>query len=409
MVRRTISTALLAATVMGIWSTTALAGGLERGGYNIDLLFDPSTVAGEATATYVMPDRKIRNATDINRANGLGSDGRNGGSTSANDSENYWVPRVGIKAAIGEGADCLMDYSQPWGAHTKPGANWRGANDNIETKVESDNYAVTCSYRFDMGPGQLRVIGGGFYQEVRGFKERLVVPAGLTPFGNGIGRLQLEDSGWGWRAGLAYEIPEYAFRASIVYNSEVKLDDITGTLDLRQVNGRFLNVFGSQNMPDSLELKFQTGIAPDWLVFGSVKWVDWSQFQKIPFCVVGSPSCSVANAVTTLDLGYRDGWTVTGGIGHKFNEEWSGALSVTWDRGTSQGYGTQTDSWTFGAALAYAPTKNVEFRLVGLLGVLTSGSSGPVTIDGQRYGTEVSYNFKDDLLAAISTSVKVKF
>ena len=407
MVRRIVSTGLLAATVMGVWSATAVAGGLERGGYNIDLLFDPSAVAGEASSTYVMPQRKVRNATDTNRANGLGSDGRNGGSTSTDDSENYWIPRVGIKAAIGDNADCLADYSQPWGAHTKPGANWRGANDNIETKVESDNYAVTCSYRFDMGPGQLRVIGGGFYQEVSGFKERLVAPPGS--YGTGVGRLDLDGNGWGWRAGLAYEIPEYAFRASLVYNSEVKLDNITGTLDLRQVGRTIYNVYGSQNMPDSVELKFQTGVAPDWLVFGSVKWVDWSQFQKIPFCVVGTPTCSVATSITTLDLGYRDGWTVTGGVGHKFSEEWSGALSVTRDRGTSQGYGTQTDTWTLGAAVSYSPNKNVEFRIAGLLGILTSGSSGPVTIGGQNYGTEVSYNFKDDLLAAISTSVKVKF
>ncbi|MGN7291397.1 OmpP1/FadL family transporter [Rhizobium sp. SAFR-030] len=415
MVRYTITSGLLAAVAVGALHTTAMAGGLERGGYNIDLLFDPATVAGEASATFVAPQRELKNARDINPANGLGSDGRNGGTTTANDSENYWVPRVGIKAGLGDSVDCMADYSQPWGAHTKPGANWRGANENIETKVESDNYAVTCSYRFDAGPGQLRIIGGGFYQEVEGFKERLVVPP--TPLGNGVGRLDLEDSGWGWRAGLAYEIPEYAFRASLVYNSEVKLDDITGTLNLTQVpraltpvGGRVYNVFGSQSMPDSVELKFQTGVAPGWLVFGSAKWVDWSQLSTIPFCVAGTTSsCTTASQITSLDLGYRDGWTVTGGVGHKFDEQWSGALALTWDRGTSQGFGTQTDTWSAAASVAYTPTQNVEFRLTGVLGVLTGGSSGPVTLNGVQYGADSRYDFDDDLVAAISTSVRVKF
>ncbi|MGF9695320.1 OmpP1/FadL family transporter [Rhizobium sp. 0TCS1.26] len=415
MVRYTITSGLLAAVAVGALHTTAMAGGLERGGYNIDLLFDPATVAGEASATFVAPQRELKNARDINPANGLGSDGRNGGTTTANDSENYWVPRVGIKAGLGDSVDCMADYSQPWGAHTKPGANWRGANENIETKVESDNYAVTCSYRFDAGPGQLRIIGGGFYQEVEGFKERLVVPP--TPLGNGVGRLDLEDSGWGWRAGLAYEIPEYAFRASLVYNSEVKLDDITGTLNLTQVpraltpvGGRVYNVFGSQSMPDSVELKFQTGVAPGWLVFGSAKWVDWSQLSTIPFCVAGTTSsCTTASQITSLDLGYRDGWTVTGGVGHKFDEQWSGALALTWDRGTSQGFGTQTDTWSAAASVAYTPTQNVEFRLTGVLGVLTDGSSGPVTLNGVQYGADSRYDFDDDLVAAISTSVRVKF
>jgi long-chain fatty acid transport protein len=415
MVRYTITSGLLAAIAVGALHSTAIAGGLERGGYNIDLLFDPATVAGEASATFVAPQRELKNVRDINPANGLGSDGRNGGTTTADDSENYWVPRVGIKAGLGDSVDCMADYSQPWGAHTKPGANWRGANENIETKVESDNYAVTCSYRFDAGPGQLRIIGGGFYQEVEGFKERLVVPP--TPLGNGVGRLDLQDSGWGWRAGLAYEIPEYAFRASLVYNSEVKLDDITGTLNLTQVpraltpvGGRVYNVFGSQSMPDSVELKFQTGVAPGWLVFGSAKWVDWSQLSTIPFCVVGTTSsCTTANQITSLDLGYRDGWTITGGVGHKFDDQWSGAVALTWDRGTSQGYGTQTDTWSAAASVAYTPTQNVEFRLTGVLGVLTGGSSGPVTLNGVQYGTDTRYDFDDDLVAAISTSVRVKF
>lgn len=410
MVRSYIAKGILAAAAVSALQTSALAGGLERGGYNIDLLFDRSSVAIESSATYVAPQRKLKNVQDIDRTDGLGSNGLNGGSTSADDSESYWVPRVGIKAAIGDAADCMFDYSQPWGAHTKPGRNWRGANENIETKVESDNYAVTCSYRFDVGPGQLRVIGGTFYQEVNGFKERLVAPAGFPGVvGNGIGRLELKDSAWGWRAGMAYEIPEYAFRASLVYNSEVNLDDITGTLNLAQVNGRVLNVYGSQKMPDTIELKVQSGIAPDWLAFGSVKWVDWSQLQTIPFCVVGVPVCNGSTQITSLELGYRDGWTISGGVGHKFNEQWSGAMSLTWDRGTSQGYGTQTDTWSLGAAVSYAPTQNVELRLAGVLGILTSGSSGPTTLNGVRYGTDASYTFGNDLVAAISTSVKVKF
>lgn len=392
---------------IGITSITpAFAGGLERGGYNIDLLFDNSRFAAESAATFVAPQRKLKNAVDTNLANGS----NNNLSSSTDDSENYWVPRVGLKAGFGDAVDCMVDYSQPWGAHTKPGNNWAGRNENIETKVESDNYALTCSYKFDVGPGKLRVIGGGFYQELSGFKERQVAPAGaFIPGTTGVGRLDLEGNGWGWRAGVAYEIQEYALRASLVYNSAVKLDDITGTLNLSQVNGAVLPVHGAQDMPDSLEFKFQTGIAPDWLALGSVKWTDWSQFSKIPFCSTSVSGCTMASSLTSLDLGYRDGWTISGGVGHKFNDQWSGAVTVTWDRGTSQGFGTQTDTWTLGTGVSYSPTENVELRLAGAIGVLTSGSSGAVVIDGQSYGNDASYSFGNDLVAAVSTSVKVKF
>jgi long-chain fatty acid transport protein len=383
----------------------AHAGGLERGGYDIDLLFDPAPFATEAEATYVMPDRKYKNA--------LGPGGLNlGYGTTAKGAEDYWVPRIGAKAQIVQGVDCMVDYSQPWGAHVAPGI-WNGAFSNIETNIKSDNYAGTCSYKMDAGKGQLRFIGGVFYQKVYGFKESLVSP--LVPDFGGTGRVDLTSSGWGWRVGVAYEIPEIALRASLVYNSKVKLDNISGTLDLTNVGQGIIPIYGStQYMPDVVELKLQSGIAPGWLAFGSVKWVDWSVLQSVPICPVGAPSAACFTngpaQVTSLDLMYRDGWTVTGGVGHKFNEEWSAAAQLSWDRGTSHGYGSQTDTWTVGGGVAYTPKPNVELRLAGAIGVMTSGHSGTLAGEnGYVAGTDASYDFGNDLVTAISGGLKIKF
>jgi long-chain fatty acid transport protein len=377
---------------------TASAGGLERGGYNIDLLFDPARFASEASVTYVMPQRELDDVVDINPFNGNLNSRSNSG---IEDTESYAIPRIGFKASIGDSVDCMVDYSQPWGAHSNPGINWAGANSNIETKINSDNVAGTCSYKMQAGSGQFRVLGGVFYQQVDGFKDRLV---SAPPFalGTGVGRLELEGEGVGWRIGAAYEIPEIAFRASLVYNSEVDLDDITGTVDLSEVNGLVVPVFGSQAMPDSVEFKVQSGIAPDWLAFGSIKWVDWSQLQRVPFfCETATPGlCAAGGEVTDLELLYRDGWTVSGGLGHKFNDQWSGAASVAWDRGTSTTLGIQSDTWTFSAGAAYTPTQNVEFRLGGALGVLTSGESED---------DEITYEYGNDLVAAVSASAKIKW
>jgi long-chain fatty acid transport protein len=428
---KAISTMLGGALLLTGVASAAQAGGLERGGYNIDLLFSEERFASEAGVIYVMPDRKIKNARDTDPTDGMGSNGIGGGKTSVDETENYTVPRAGIKVGITSDFDCLAQYSQPWGVHTKPGKDWVGANENIETKIKSNDYGLTCSYKFDVGKGYLRALGGVSYQEVEGFKERLVVGQVLqTPYAaagfDGTGVLDLKGDGWGWRIGAAYEIPEIAFRASLVYNAEVDLGQVDGTIDVRNVPAAFANprlpfagqiidVYGTATMPQSLEFKLQTGIAPGWLAYGSVKWVDWSVLDVVAFCPTstkGMGKCGPSSPfrATSLDLMFQDGWTVTAGIGHKFNDQWSGQVQVSWDRGTSTGLTTQTDTWLLSTGIAYSPNKNFEIRAGGAIGMLTSGSFGPTECVGnQPCGTKVKYDFGDDFVSALSISGKLKF
>ena len=151
MASRMFSKGVASLVILSSFASPSFAGGLERGGYNIDQLFDTGPFSFDSSAVYVAPQRKLKNVVDTNTANTnpfaeeYGGGDLNGRPDSVDDTEGYWVPRFGIKAGFADTIDCLVDYSQPWGAHTKPGVNWAGANQNIETKVESDNYAATCS------------------------------------------------------------------------------------------------------------------------------------------------------------------------------------------------------------------------------------------------------------------------
>ena len=130
--------------MIGSVVTPANAGGLERGWYDIDLLFDPAQITGEVTGTYVMPQRDLKNVQDSNPADGPLN--ALGFSNSARDTESYWVPSAGIKVGMGP-IDCLGDYSQPIGASSNPGANWAGAQGNVNTQVKSEAFGATCSYK----------------------------------------------------------------------------------------------------------------------------------------------------------------------------------------------------------------------------------------------------------------------
>ncbi len=234
-----------------------------------------------------------------------------------------------------------------------------------------------------------------------------------------IASLDVEDKAVGWRLGAAYELPEYAIRVSIVYQSEVKYN-LSGSIDNLAVNpftqeSISIPVESDVATPQSVELKLQTGIAPDWLAFGSIKWTDWSSIERVSFnassnvqVVPGRVVPQGAN-ITNLNLYYQDGWTVSGGVGHKFNEQWSAAGTITWDRGTTTGLTSQTDIWLFGLGTNYKATENFEVRLAGAAGWLTSGEMDDTVINGVPNATGSKGEFGNDFVGALSLTAKVKF
>ena len=62
------------------------------------------------------------------------------------------------------------------------------------------------------------------------------------------------------------------------------------------------------------------------------------------------------------------------------SEQFSLAGSLTWDQGASQGFTSQTDTWTANLTGVWTPHKNFEFRFGGAVGVLTGGSLSTATL-----------------------------
>ena len=300
---------------------TAHAGGLERSSQDFDILFEDGNVV-ETGATFVTPQRKLKNI----RGNPFPVNpvpDQNVGKpfeTEVDEGKSYWVPKVSAKFQLTDDLACAAQYRQPWGIDTDSGINNARMFGSIKQKISSNDYGLNCSYRFAAGDkGFFRILGGVSYQQLKGEQTKispLPLPTGLA-FGNS--RLDVDDSAFGWRLGAAYEIPEIALRASLVYQSKVNYK-LEGNVDI-DVAGAPMSfttpVVGSVATPQSVEFKFQTGIAPDWLALASIKWTDWKSITAVSFLNDGSQPflgrIPVGSEVTSLDLYYKDGWTLMGG------------------------------------------------------------------------------------------------
>ena len=115
------------------------------------------------------------------------------------------------------------------------------------------------------------------------------------------------DYGLGYMIGAAYERPDIALRVALTYFSEVDLDVTglsSGTIAPAAVPGPLVNprAFGI-TLPDSLLLEAQTGVAEGTLVFGSIRWVDWSEFDITPGDYAPGALVSYADDTITYTLG----------------------------------------------------------------------------------------------------------
>ncbi|MRX31825.1 outer membrane protein transport protein [Aminobacter sp. MDW-2] len=384
--------ALLGATALTIVAAgAAQAGGFSRGTADTDILFEEGNAA-RAGVTVVAPNR-----TRDSYSGGIPASGF--------ENPTYVIPSVAAKYKVNDAFACALTYTTPFGGHSDyTGLRINGAlvgfdptslTGSSEQEFLTHEFGGTCSYGVDVGKGRFSLLGGLFYQSLD-FEQWVGGPTRPLKF-------SLQDGQVGYRVGAAYEIKEIALRAQVMYRSATDID-ATGDLSFTS-NGAVLGpATGWGKFPQSFEAKVQSGIAPGWLAYGSVKWTDWSVMDVINYKTPLSP------ANQTLNFFWQDGWTVTGGVAHAFTESFAGTASVTWDRGVGTGHDISTDTWTFGIGGSYKPNSNVEIR--GGLGLLYI-AAGSQDFRQVGPGTDVPspgiYTAESDIGYAGSLSLAVKW
>ena len=324
---------------------------------------------------------------------------------SNNETEAFSVERLSLMARLAPNVRCMGSYRQPFEGHADYGL-WFAAASATEQHFTSDDVGLTCDVAVPAGPGQLLFIGGASYQTIN---YEL-----LQNFGGPTTTVRVSDDGVGWRGGVGYEIPQYALRVTLFYNSAVDYTmSGTGTNLPAPFPVFFYNspLVGSITMPQSMELKAQAGIAPGWLAFGAVKWTNWGVVQDMALCAPGAGSCITGiSAPSALTVLWQDTWTFTLGAAHQFSDWFSLAGSLTWDQGASQGFTSQTDVWAVDLTGVWTPNKNVEVRFGGTIGVMTGGTLSTATLAG-GIPNPVGYtaDFEADLIYALSAKAAVHF
>jgi len=118
--------------------------------------------------------------------------------------------------------------------------------------------------------------------------------------------------------GASYEIPEIALRVVGTYESEATFDPsvIAETIGANTGPGQI-------KTPEVLMLEFQSGVAANTLVFGSIRHAKWEDAQV-------KMSAAYSNAQLS---DFDNSTTYTLGVGRKFSDSFSASLSASMDTG----------------------------------------------------------------------------
>jgi long-chain fatty acid transport protein len=272
----------------------AQAGGLDRSGQGVGIIFENGNAA-ELTFGSVQP-------TVTGEL----------GTTSGDIAPDYTQFGFGVKLQVNDQVSVALISDQPFGAdvdYNTAGYLLQGTSASVDTQGITALVRYELDEKYSVHAGLRNVSAEGAVA--------LTLPA---PYGSTYS----SASGSGFVAGAAYERDDIALRVALTYSGEIDLalDGSDGDL--------------TTTLPQSVNLDFQTGIAADTLLFGSVRWVNWNGFT-LTDSVLG-PLLALTSDVYTYNIG----------IGRRLNDQLSVSVSVGHEASTDEAASdlTPTDGYT---------------------------------------------------------------
>ncbi|MEL6806339.1 MAG: outer membrane protein transport protein [Pseudomonadota bacterium] len=298
---------LAATTALVASSSAAYAVGLDRSTRPTGLIFESGNVL-EFSLGYTEPSI---DGTDFAPAV-LG-----GPQPTGNIGDSFLIWGAGVRYEISDQFSIGLIIDEPYGADILYGPSSTLLN-GTAAKVDSNAITAFGRYKFDEN---WSVHGGLIYQSVS---------ANVTLSGAAYGMLSgynaafSNDSAVGYMVGAAYEIPEIALRIALTYHSEVDHE-----LDTLETIGGVPIASSTTEVttPETIELAVQSGVAKDTLVFGSIRFSHYSVTTVSP---IGLQGATMNPDASLTDL--ENAWDAEIGVGRRFNDKWSGSVSIGWEQ-----------------------------------------------------------------------------
>jgi len=344
--KRTLISFAVLGTIFG--AGMAQAGGLDRSGQDTSIILKEGNLL-EITSVSVRPSVTGTYGSAV------------AGGTITDVAPDYSFVNLAFRTDISDDMALAIIQDEPYGANVNwtsdsgysalgvPQTSYNGVKAQIKTS------ATTALVSYDAADN-ITVYGG--------LKSQSASASASNPLVGSYTISTNTDSSIGYVVGAAIEKPEIALRVAFTYHAKVSHDlAITETFTGGGVDFSVPSTL-SFNTPEAYNIDFQTGVAENTLLFGTIRHVKWKQFLLEPktyssTTLANKPLKDYSNNTTTYSIG----------LGRKFTDQWSAAVT----------YGTEAAEGTAGGPLG--PTD--AFTKMGV-GVTYTGEKSTVTLGVQK-------------------------
>jgi long-chain fatty acid transport protein len=377
------------------------AGNVSRNPALITMFDRPTFSAG---AIYIDPDVNI-----------TGKSLTPGGNTNAdNIAPTAWVPNIHFVAPINDQFGWGASMTSNYGLSTEFNDNYAAGEYGGKTDLETINLNLSGAYRLNnnwsFGLGFNAVYADAKIERYAGEQ---TAGAGLAAPGTQIAKLKGDEWGFGWNAGILYELDKNN-RFGLTYRSEVKIDfdgdyksninalanglPGAGTAFPWGTSGSTIPGSLSLHLPEMWEISGYNRVAPQWAVHYSLAYTSWSQFQEL------KATGSQGQTLFYKDEGFKDSYRIALGTTYYYDDNWTFRTGIAFDDSPvpadkrSISIPDQDRFWvSAGATYAFNENASVDAGVSYMHGQKVTFKEGPYefTSEGKAwlFGTNFNYAF----------------
>lgn len=390
-------------------------------------MFDRPTFSGGAV--FVDPDVNVTGRSAI--GNNASQD---------NIAPTAWIPNLHFVAPINDQFGWGASVTSNYGLATEFNNNYAAGSMGGKTDLETLNLNLSGAYRLDshwsfgLGfdavyakakveryAGDLpQIIGAGLPGLVQSGRlsaqdaQQLAAQAGRISRDTQIAHLKGDEWGFGWNAGILYELDKNN-RYALTYRSEIKVDfdgdyksslpaalnPINAALNLNLpygTGGSTTNGSLSLHLPEMWEVSGYNRVDPQWAVHYSLTYTSWSQFQELK---------ATGNNGQTLfykDESFKDAYRIALGTTYYMDDNWTFRAGIAFDDSPvpadkrSISIPDQDRLWlSTGATYAFNKDASVDVGVSYMHGQKVKFTEGPYTFSSEGrawlYGANFNYAF----------------